>query len=358
MIIPEVIAEAGTSHGGDLGRARELIQAAAEGGAQTVKFQYVLAREIIHPLTGEVPLPGGSLSLYERFEALERPPEFYAALKEACEKQKVRFLCTPFGPESLARLREIGLERIKIASPELNHLPLLEEAAAAGLPLLLSTGVSRLTDIEEAFTRVPRGKVTLFHCITSYPAPEEEYNLRLIPALSQIFGCPVGISDHSRDPLLVPLTAAALGATAIEKHITLSRRDSGLDDPIALEPKELAALTAELARHGGEEPAKLLSGLEKEWGRDRIHKLLGTGRKELAPSERPHYGRTNRSLHIMQDLPAGHRLRPEDVALLRTEKVLRPGLHPRYLPLVLGKFLSRAVPAGEGLLWEDLLSAD
>ncbi len=376
----EIIAEAGTAHNGDLSQARELIHAAAEAGANTVKFQYILAREIIHPLTGSVLLPGGPQPLYDRFLALERPPEFYARLQEECRSRGIQFLCTPFGLESLQHLRELPADRLKIASPELNHLPLLKAAGRTGLPLLLSAGVSRLADIEEALdclpwaedSRTARGDSrsargdsrsgeappppTLLHCVTSYPAPEEDYNLNILPALKSLFGCPVGVSDHTQDPELIPLLALAKGASVLEKHITLKSTGSGLDDPIAQEPAGLARMvrTVRHAADIGED--EILRQAEARWGSARTHSVLGSGRKGLAPSEASHYGRTNRSIHAVTSLPAGRCLSPEDLALLRTEKKLRPGLHPRHLPLVLGRRISRPVPAGQGLQWEDLLS--
>ncbi|MFW6313793.1 MAG: N-acetylneuraminate synthase family protein, partial [Spirochaetota bacterium] len=218
-----IVAEIGTGHEGDIDRAQELIHAARECGADCAKFQYVLAREIVHPATGAVNLPGGATPLFERFSNLEQPVDFYARLKELCEKHAIDFLCTPFGIESARELRTLAPAAVKIASPELNHTELLTEVASYALPLIVSTGVSRLSDIEYALSILGTRDVTLLHCITAYPAPEEEYNLRLIASLRSAFGVPVGLSDHSEDPALVPGLAAALGATVVEKHFTLSR---------------------------------------------------------------------------------------------------------------------------------------
>ncbi len=354
-----IIAEIGTSHGGDPVKADELIAAAAGSGADCAKFQAVYADEIIHPATGEVSLPGGSVRLYDRFKKLERPVEFYADLKERTEKYGIRFLCTPFGLRSARMLRSLGVAALKIASPELNHVPLLREVAQYGLSIYLSAGVSLLADIEEAIAELGSVPITLLHCVTSYPAPPEEYNLRVLPGLNRLFGVPVGVSDHTLDPVLVPVLALSQGASVIEKHITLSRESNGLDDPVALEPADFSRMTVavrsaetSMAAAG---PEKVVSEIEEVFGAAAVSAVLGTGIKSLAASELTNYGRTNRSLHAVTELGAGKCLEFADVAVLRTERVLTPGLHPRHLPEILGKRLTRDVGAGEGIGWADLL---
>jgi sialic acid synthase SpsE len=251
-----VIAELGTSHGGDLGRARALIDAAAAAGADCIKFQLVHADEILHPRSGFVPLPSGPVALYEQFQALERGMEFYAAVKEHTETAGCRFLCSPFGIRSARELKALGVEALKIASPELNHYPLLQEVSSYGLPLFLSSGVSLLGDIERALAITGREQVVLLHCITSYPAPEAEYNLAVLDSLRGVLGVPVGLSDHSLDPVLVPALAVLHGACAIEKHFTLSRAGSGLDDPIALDPADFHRMVAAVRRAEAERDRK------------------------------------------------------------------------------------------------------
>ncbi|MDR2258849.1 MAG: N-acetylneuraminate synthase family protein, partial [Treponema sp.] len=145
-----IIAELGTSHGSDLVKAKELTDAAAEAGAACVKFQIVYADEILHPNTGEVALPGGKIRLYDRFKQLEVRPDFFAELKGYAESKGLLFLCTPFGPRSARELRALNPKAVKIASPELNYTGLLREVGAWNLPILLSSGVSKLGDIEAA----------------------------------------------------------------------------------------------------------------------------------------------------------------------------------------------------------------
>ncbi len=350
---PLLIAEIGTGHGGDLVKAKELIHGASEAGAGCAKFQYVLADEILHPNTGEVPLPGGSIRLYDRFRALELDLDFYRALKEMTEERGLLFLCTPFGPRSAAALLGLGVRAMKIASPELNYVQLIDAISGANLPTFLSSGVSKVADIERALEHISPALVCLLHCVTAYPAPEEEYNLRILSNLRGLFGVPVGVSDHSLDPILVPALSVACGAVAVEKHFCLSKKDGGLDDPIALTPEELAR-TADAMARAATNPQEAISRLEGSYGRDRVNAVLGDGIKRLAPSELQNYDRTNRSLHATRALKVGDLIGPEDVRPLRTEKVLRPGLPPWWLDAVIGKTVRVDIPDGEGIRFQDL----
>jgi len=351
---PLVIAELGTSHGGDLSKAMDMAAAAAEAGADCVKVQMVLADEILHPNTGEVPLPGGIIRLYDVFRGLESPPEFYAAVKERVEALGLLFLCTPFGLESARMLGELRPKAVKIASPELNFTDLLRSVAGWGLPALLSTGVSTLGDIEEALAALGARRACLLHCVTAYPAPEEDYNLRVLGSLSAVFGVPAGVSDHSLDPELVPALAVAQGAAAVEKHFCLSRDDPGLDDPIALPPREFARMAAAVRAAAAAGPGETIEALGRERGREKVEAVLGSGVKALAPSERENYSRTNRSLHALRDIQPGQAIGPGDFAALRTEKILRPGLPPSWAGRVLGRTARQLIPAGEGIRFEDV----
>jgi N-acetylneuraminate synthase len=375
---PLIIAEIGTGHGGSLQKARELVAAASESGADCAKFQCVFADEIIHPNTGAVPLPGGSIPLYERFRELEEGEEFYASLKDCAESRGLLFLCTPFGLRSARLLRRIGCSFMKAASPELNHFQLLDELASYGLPTILSSGVSTASDVDRAlgrFARAPAymdqaadavagakpsrlGNLALLHCVTSYPAPETDYNLRVIGSLCSLFGVPVGVSDHSLDPVLVPALSVASGGSIVEKHICLSRAADGLDDPIALEPADFARMAGAVREAGRRGRDDTLTALASDYGADKVEAVLGDGAKRLAPSEAANYRRTNRSLHATRAIRAGETFCESDVAALRTEKVLRPGLDPELLPVVLGRRAMRDISSGEGIEWEDLGGRD
>ena len=350
---PLLIAELGTSHNGSLKKAKSMIDAASDSGAACVKFQMVYADEILHPNTGEVPLPGGKIRLYDKFKALELEPDFYIELKNYVESKGLLFLCTPFGPKSASILRKMSPKIVKIASPELNFTSLLEEIAAWELPTLLSTGVSTLSDIEKAVS-IFSTNICLLHCVTAYPAPETDYNLRLIPYLASKFGLSAGVSDHSADPELVPTLSVSMGAVAIEKHFCLSKNDPGLDDPIALEPADFSKMVKAVAKACAEEPDETILRLGRERGDTLVQQILGNGIKELASSEKENYSRTNRSIHALRDIQKGEVLKKCDYACLRTEKILRPGLEPSWENQLEGKTVKDFIPAGEGIRMEDI----
>lgn len=352
-----IIAEIGTSHNGDFAHACALIDAAKEAGADFAKFQIVYADEILHPDTGFVDLPGGRIRLYDRFRELETEIDFYARLSAYCARTGISFLCTPFGLRSARELIALSPTHIKIASPELNHLPLLDVCAESGLPLILSSGVSTLADIERALERTARAKERiLLHCVTSYPAPEEDYNLRVLESLAAVFGVKTGVSDHSLDPLLVPVLSVASGGVCIEKHITLSKTGTGLDDPVALTPAQFALMVRAVRKAETQTKEEIVRGMEAEYGKDRVRVVLGDGIKRLAPSEKANYARTNRSIHFLRAMKKGERIAERDIALLRTEKVLNPGLGPEFLHIATGSVLARDAENGAGLVWEDLLT--
>jgi len=351
-----VIAEIGTGHGGDRRKGLELIDAAIDAGADCIKFQHVYADEIIHPETGLVPLPGGPTRLYDRFKALETGPEFLGHMKQATEARGALFLCTPFGIRSARELHELGVSMMKVASPELNFVQLLDEIASYRLPTVLSSGVSTLADIEFAASRFDfdAGSLAVLHCVTAYPAPETDYNLRVLDSIAALVGVAVGVSDHSLDPILVPALSVASGASIVEKHICLSKSDDGLDDPVALEPKDFARMTTAVRTAQRTAVAETIRELSDAYGSERVEATLGDGRKRLAPSERANYDRTNRSIHARRPIACGETLSESNLAILRTEKVLRPGMQPRCLPLVVGRQAARDIPDGQGLEWADV----
>ena len=395
-----IVAEIGTSHNGSVEKAYSLIDAACDAGADVVKFQWVYASEILHPDTGFVKLPGGNIRLYDRFRSLEVTFDFYEKCRNYANKKGLLFACSPFGLKSFEELVSLSPDAVKIASPEVNHLPLLKACAGVykKIPLILSSGVSLLGDIERAVDTLTGDNVcvaeasnkklpdlTLLHCVTFYPAPETEYNVRCVDTLSKAFGFPCGISDHSLDPVLIPVLSCMTGGSMIEKHITLSRDTDGLDDPVALPPEQFAQMvsalhnaSAILTRFSRDEKASgtfhktilkngmLLDGgqneiflqMKSQYGEEKVLAALGDGVKRLAPAERANYGRTNRSLHYMHSLKAGHVLTEEDIGVLRTEKVLTPGISPLYLNEVLGAALTKDVTSGEGLLFSHLLKKE
>ncbi|MDR2743492.1 MAG: N-acetylneuraminate synthase family protein [Treponema sp.] len=350
---PLIIAEIGTSHGADPVKARELVDAAALAGAGCVKFQMVYADEILHPNTGEVLLPGGMVRLYDTFKKLEVSLSFYAGIKEYVESKGILFLCTPFGPRSARELWELKPKAFKIASPELNYTALVRQVAGYSAPVFLSSGVSKLGDIEEALGFFPAEKVCLLHCVTAYPAPEKDYNLRTLESLGAVFGTAVGISDHSTDPELVPVLSVAMGVAAVEKHFCMSRSDPGLDDPIALPPDSFARMVRAVKQAAAASRDEVIAAYSRERGEALVRAVLGDGVKRLAPSEKANYERTNRSVHALRDIAEGEVIEAGMTGILRTEKVLRPGLPPSWAERILGRKARRFIPAGEGIRFED-----
>lgn len=398
-----IIAEIGTSHSGSPDKARALIDAAAGAGADGVKFQWVYADEILHPATGAVDLPGGKTPLYDTFKALECPASFYKECMDYAHQKGLLFACSPFGPRSFDELVELHPDAIKIASPELNHFELLQKCAGVfgKVPLILSSGVSKLADIETALdvigaldtsdmvatvgassaakegTGEAQGPslppLTLLHCVTCYPAPETQSNVACVESLRGVFGVATGMSDHSTGPVLVPVLAAMKRAAVLEKHITLSHAGGGLDDSVALEPEDFALMvhvvhqTCTMMDNFDQDEVSLRVGfkriaekrvmqqLEDYFPRETIRAALGDGVKRLAVCERANWGKTNRSLHYTRAMRTGERVTSGDIAALRSEKNLSAGVSPLLSGTLIGATLTRDVSSGEGVQLEDFL---
>lgn len=357
-----IIAEIGTGHNGSIQKAKELIAAAKESGADAVKFQIVYADEILHPDTGFVELPTGRIPLYERFKDLECSIDFYTELAHYTQQQGLLFSASAFGLRSADELRQLNPAFVKIASPELNHFPLLARAASFRLPVILSSGVSRLSDIERALDYLdtqglPPDMRALLHCVTAYPAPETDYNTAVLQSLSALFNVPVGISDHSLDPAAIPIAGLLSGACILEKHICLSRTDAGLDDPVALEPAQFSRMTRIIRQLTGLPQDKLLAAAaEYGYSTAFLQQIIGSGEKKLAPAEKNNYGKTNRSLHYLKDMAAGTVLHAEDIGILRTEKNLSAGEAPDMLHHFIGAVLQNAVKSGDGATLGDIIA--
>ncbi|MCF0241486.1 MAG: N-acetylneuraminate synthase family protein [Treponema sp.] len=376
-----IIAEIGTSHEGSAEKAKRMIDQCAESGADCAKFQWVYADEILHPKTGYVNLPTGKIPLYERFRQLECPVSFYKEMIDYTHSKGLKFCCSPFGVKSLEELLLLKPDYVKIASPELNHFPMLKALAAYRdnqktlgenlVPVILSSGVSKMEDIEKAVHIIGTENVSLLHCITQYPAPETEYNLNVIKTLKRKLNIEIGVSDHSLDPVLVPVLSIACGGSIIEKHITLSKKTMGLDDPVALEGEQFALMVhcvhqaeAVMKRYGNKgfdyvvkqlsENETVRTSISVSEAENKIKTILGDGNKKLAPSEEANYGRTNRSIHFMRDMKKGEVISKNDISVLRTEKTLTTGISPEFFDDVIGRKLKKDVNDGEGLLFEFL----
>lgn len=244
-----IIAEVGVNHNGDMDVAERLIALAAQAGCDAVKFQTFNSAELVTEACEKSPYQmandgvGTQLEMLQRFELSH---EQHLQLARICQNHGIEFMSTAFGIAELDMLIKVGIQRIKIASGEITNLPFLRSAAAKRLPLLLSTGMANLSDIEHAVDNLiasgcPRDQITLLHCTSLYPAPSETVNLRAMDTLRDAFGVDVGYSDHTLG-IGVAIAAVARGARVIEKHVTLERTMPGPDHQASLEPDELVCM--------------------------------------------------------------------------------------------------------------------
>ena len=259
-----VIAEAGVNHNGDINLAKKLVDAAADAGADVVKFQTFQANQLVTEQAKKAAYQqqelGQSQGQLAMLQQLELKPERHRELINHCRKKKIEFLSTAFDLPSIELLASLNIKRWKIPSGEITNLPYLRQIGAQGQSVFLSTGMANLSEIEAALgvleqAGTPLSKITVLHCTTEYPAPPEEVNLRAMIIMAQAFGVAVGYSDHT-EGIAVPIAAVAMGATVIEKHLTLDRNLPGPDHKASLEPDEFSALvqgirTIELALGDG-----------------------------------------------------------------------------------------------------------
>jgi sialic acid synthase SpsE len=314
-----LIAEIGSNHNGDFDTAVRLMDVARRSGADAVKFQSFLAD---HLVTRDNPD-------YGLLKRIEMPQSWYPRLKAAADERGLVFFSTATNSVTLGWLAEVGAELYKLASPNLTHLPLIREVAALGRPVIVSTGMAGMAEIDEAvatFTAAGNRELALLHCTSEYPAKPEHLNLRAIPTLASAFPYPIGFSDHSLNGGTA-VAAVALGAKVIEKHLTLDRTQPGPDHHYALEPDDFVRMGESIRV---------------------VERALGDGRKMPTSSERDKAAAYWRSLHAARDLPAGHVLTHPDVAVVRPND----GLHPRHLDDVLGMALDRPVRVGQPLRWD------
>jgi N-acetylneuraminate synthase len=342
QVLPSVprallIAEAGVNHNGDLALARALVDAAAEAGADVVKFQTFSADRLVtrRAATAEYQrrATGSDVSQHAMLAALELSPAAHGELIEHCGRRGIEFMSTPFDPESARLLGRLGVRRIKISSGDVTNLPLLELIGGLDRQVILSTGMADLAEVEAAVAALRRGgarDLMLLHCVSNYPAAPADTNLRAMDTLARAFALPVGLSDHSTG-ITVALAAVARGACAVEKHLTLDRTLPGPDHQASLEPAELAALVAAVRT---------------------VESALGDGVKRPVPSELPVRDVARKSVVAVRDVPAGAVLGPADLDILRPGT----GLPPARLPDLLGRRAARAIPADTPIT-EDMLSA-
>ena len=333
---PYVIAEAGSNHNKDLATALKLIDVAAAAGADAVKFQTFTADTLVARTSDPIATLHDEFGRYgktvhEMFAAIEMPVEWLPRLRDHAATRGITFLSTPFDERSADTLADLGMPAFKVASYEVVHLPLLRHLARSGKPILISTGMASIGEIEEAIDAVlgeGNDQVALFHCPIGYPVPPEHVNLAVIDTLRQVFGVPVGLSDHTRG-IAVPVAAVGRGADLIEKHFTLDATQAGPDHGFAIEPGELTALVR---------------------GTQEAFQAVGDPRKVCLPSERLHYERGRRSLFAAVAVPEGTILTEAMIAVLRPGT----GLAPRFAETIVGRRARRDLAAFDPIKWDDV----
>jgi N,N'-diacetyllegionaminate synthase len=324
-----IVAEVGFNHNGDVELAKRMIESAAENGADAVKLQTFIAKEMIsNSLMADDPdNPGNEIPFYEFFQRYELSRSDYEILFAHAKKINIPLFSTPFDEGSLEMLVELGMPAIKIASPDLTYLPFLKKVEKTGLPVVLSTGMGNEEEISQALEILqPKCPIILLHCVSNYPSQYEEMNLNCMETLRAKFNVPIGLSDHTIDNLSA-IVAASLGAVFIEKHFTVDRKLPGVDQSISIEPQELKKLKAELIN---------------------VNQILGDEKKQIQPSEIPVKQSARRSLVARIGISAGTPLTEEMIACKRPGT----GISPAELDSVLGRPCKNDVSAEQVLTWD------
>lgn len=330
-----IIAEAGVNHNGSLDLALRLVDAAKSSGADAVKFQTFRADQLAirsaHKAPYQERTTANDESQYEMLQRLELDAAAHRKIIDHCQQIGIQFLSSPFDAQSADLLGELDLPLYKIPSGEITNLPFLEHIARKGRPLILSTGMSTLGEVEDAVRVLGLAgckQLTLLHCVTEYPAPYEEVNLQAMQTLRMAFGLPVGYSDHTPG-IEIAVAAVALGAVVIEKHFTLDRSLPGPDHAASLEPDELREMVTAI-RH--------------------VEAALGTGIKAPALCELPNISVARKSVVAARSLSTGHRLSADDLDIKRPGS----GLAPKLLPALIGRTLRATVEKDAVIKWDDL----
>ena len=329
-----IVAEMSANHNMDFERAKEIIKAAAEAGADAIKIQTYTPDTITIDCKDECFRTQSKLwegmTLYELYQKAYTPWEWQEDLKEYAESLGIDFFSSPFDITAVDFLEKLNVIAYKIASFEINDIPLIRKVASTGKPIIISTGIAYLEDIELAIRTCREqgnNNIVLLKCLSAYPAPFEEMNLRVIPNLGETFGCEVGLSDHSLGSETA-IVAVTLGARMVEKHLTLSREDGGADAAFSMEPDEFALMVKQIRN---------------------VEKALGKVTYQLTPKQ-VEQREGSRSLFIVRDVKKGERFTTENV------KSIRPGigLHTKYYEEILGRKAKEDFKLGTPLSWDKI----
>lgn len=338
-----IIAEAGVNHNGDESLALELVDIAAECGADAVKFQTFRADKLVRPGAEKAEYQKretGAGDQHSMLRQLEISEGLHRKLVARCRAAGIEFMSTPFDEEAADFLASLGMRRIKVPSGEITNHPFLAYLARKDLPLVLSTGMADLDEVKEAVEVIRRTRaecgfvepldqcLSILHCTSNYPANPADVNLRAMVTIGEVTGLPVGYSDHTAG-IAVAAAAVALGATVIEKHFTRDRMLPGPDHRASLEPDALKAMIEQVRE---------------------VEVALGSAEKAPAAAEFPVRELVRRSVTLARPVAAGQALVREDLVLLRPGN----GIAPKALEQVIGRSAKRSLPAGHTLAWGDL----
>lgn len=338
-----IIAEAGVNHNGSIATARELIDAAAMAGADAVKFQTFRAAEIVTKTSKradyQIKNTGTDESQYSMLKRLELPESGLRELYFYCKEKNIIFMSTPFDEESADFLDGLGMTIFKVPSGEITNKALIKYIASRKKPIMLSTGMSYLEEVEKAVGWIKEAgdisgdnkPLTLLHCVSNYPAEVDDINLRAMGTMKSAFGLPVGYSDHTRG-IEIPVAAVAMGASVIEKHFTLDRTMEGPDHKASLEPQELREMVRAIRS---------------------VERALGDGIKRPAENEEHMRGIARRSLVAARTINAGDTIKPEDIAVKRPGT----GIAPEYREAVINRISVRQIDENSVIKWEDIKDA-
>jgi N-acetylneuraminate synthase len=322
-----IIAEAGVNHNGDLSRALQMVDAAADAGADAIKFQTfrteLLATKSAQKADYQKRHTGKTETQFDMLKKLELPDNSYQTIISRCRKKGIIFLSTPFDKDSVDLLESLNISAYKLPSGELTNLELLDYVSRLGKPIILSTGMASVSEIRTAVNTIRSSgnrRIVLLHCVSNYPADPADINLRAMRTMEKKFGFPVGYSDHSTG-IDIAIAAVALGACVIEKHFTLDRGLPGPDHKMSLLPSELVEMVRCIRR---------------------VELALGNGIKTPSASERNTAVAARRSIHYKSDLVAGRILSEDDICFLRPGDGISPADTDSYL----GKRLFRGVKKG------------
>ncbi len=330
-----IIAEAGVNHNGDIEKAKKLIDVAVDAGVDAVKFQTFNTDKLIIKNAPKADYQNKTTdeneSQYDMLKKLELNKKEHEYLQNYCDKKDIQFMSTPFSFDTVDLLEELDINLYKIGSSDLNNLPLLKYVAKKNKPIILSTGMSTLTEVSEAVDTIlntGNDKLILLHCVSNYPAQYENVNLRAMNVMKNTFNLEVGYSDHTLD-IEVPIAAVAMGAKVIEKHFTLDKKMEGPDHKASLNPNQLIDMVKSIRN---------------------VERALGSPIKKPAITEKENVKAVRKSLVLNKSKKRGQVIKKDDL------DIKRPGIgiEPKYLDIITGMKLMNDLKKDQLLTWDDV----